>query len=101
MRRDSQDFVMPEADHADRVRHAAGGAQFAPGMAPYPLYGVPPGMGQTEPDVVWYRHPKFVLPVGIALGFALGYGVFGYLMPRLKPVKKNRKKSAADEDSEE
>lgn len=97
MRRDSQDFVMPDADHA---RHAAGGAQFASGMAPYPLYGVPSGMGQTEPDVVWYRHPKFVLPVGVALGFALGYGVFGYLMPRLKPVKKNRKKSA-DEDSEE
>ena len=45
-----------------------------PGAAPYPLYGVPHGLGADEP-VPFYRRGWFLL----AVGFVTGGSAVGYL----------------------
>jgi len=66
---------------ADQASGVGGSQQ---GMAPYPLYGLPT-LGQTqETPVPFYRRPMVVFVAGSAVGFGLGYLVFGRLIPKLK-----------------
>lgn len=96
MSRNAQEFVTPQAKYAEHARDmsgvtSGGGA----GVAMYPLYG----LGQTAPPDpnVWYRRPMFVLPVGVAIGVGIGWGIWGWFMPRLK---KNVRKSMKRNDEE-
>jgi hypothetical protein len=91
MSKSAQDFVTPQAKYAEHASDMSGVAGAAgSGTAMYPLYG----LGQTAPDPnVWYRRPMFVLPVGVALGVGIGWGIWGWFMPRLKKsVRKNMKR---------
>jgi len=45
---------------------ASHGAHASAGMAPYPLYGVPP-MGQVEETVPFYRRPLVCFGAGAAV----------------------------------
>lgn len=94
MPRPASDFVTPEARYAEAAQDMSGVRSSAPGMSPYPLYG----LGQAEtPTVVWYRRPMVVLPVGIAIGLGLGWGVWGWFMPKLKKnVRKSMKRGEED-----
>jgi hypothetical protein len=85
-----QSHYAPDQAFEEAAAQASGVSGPQPGMAPYPLYGVPP-LGQTEAaPVPFYRAPMVVLPVGIAVGFGLGYLVFGKLLPSMKAkMKKN------------
>lgn len=70
--RDATQFV------TERARQMSGAAE-TPGMPAYPLYG----LGQVETDVVWYRRPIVIFPLGVAVGFGLGYVVFCMALPAL------------------
>jgi hypothetical protein len=90
-----QSHYAPDQAFEQAAAQASGVAGSQPGMAPYPLYGVPP-LGQEPPPVQWYRAPMVVLPVGVAVGFGLGYLVFGKLLPGLKAkMKKNWQEESA------
>jgi hypothetical protein len=93
MSRNAQEFVTPQAKYAEHARDMSGvTSSNGAGVAMYPLYG----LGQTASDSdVWYRRPMFVLPVGIALGVGIGWGIWGWFMPRLK---KNVRKSMKREE---
>lgn len=94
--RPASSFVTPEARYAEAAQDMSGVRGSAPGMAPYPLYGI----GQVATDtvsVVWYRRPMIVLPVGIALGVGIGWGIWGWFMPRLKKnVRRSMKRNGED-----
>lgn len=94
---DGQEFVTPDArvaEHMDDMSGVRGGP--APGMAPYPLYGLQ-SMGQDDNGVPIWRKPMFCYAVGAAAGFGLGYAFFGWFKP--KYMKKNPgKKKAKTED---
>jgi hypothetical protein len=96
MSRNAQDFVTPEARYAEHARDMSGVAGGAGGpVAMYPLYG----LGQTAPvdPNVWYRRPMVVLPVGIVLGIGIGWGIWGWFMPRMrKSVRKNIQRGQED-----
>jgi hypothetical protein len=94
MPRPASDFVTPEAQYAEAAQDMSGVRSSAPGMSPYPLYG----LGQAATDaVVWYRRPMVVLPVGIALGIGIGWGIWGWFMPTLKKnVRKSMKRNEED-----
>ena len=72
-------------------------------MAPYPLYGLPTLGQEGEAAVPFYKKPMFCYTVGGAVGFGVGYLIFGFLKPRMKPNKKRRttrkKKSEESEDA--
>jgi len=70
----SQDFVESDAPYAEQA-HQVSGAEDAAGMAPYPLYGIPAGMGTAEPAVVFYKRPWFCWSLGLSLGLAGGFFV--------------------------
>jgi hypothetical protein len=93
MARSAADFVTPEARYAEAAQDMSGVRSAAPGMSPYPLYG----LGQADASaavVVWYRRPMVVLPVGIALGIGIGWGIWGWFMPTLrKNVRKSMKRN--------
>jgi len=89
MPRPASDFVTPEARYAEAAQDMSGVRSSSPGMSPYPLYG----LGQAEDTTVWYRRPMFVLPVGIAIGVGIGWGIWGWFMPTLrKNVRKSMKR---------
>ena len=77
---DPNQFVTPEAMYAQQAAQASGGAMPATGMAPYPLYGIPP-LGQAVPgapaataEVPFYRRNWFWALVGAgAIGAAWAY----------------------------
>jgi hypothetical protein len=54
---EGQQFVNPDL-YAQQVAQASGGAMPAAGMAPYPLYGIPP-LGQTTPTAVAAEVPVY------------------------------------------
>ncbi len=85
------DFVTPEARYAQQA-HEMSGAPDAPGMAPYPLYGLPTLGNEPEVAVPFYKKPVFCYGVGAVVGFGIGYAVFGFALPRMKknPTKRRR-----------
>ena len=100
----ADDYVTPEARYAEQA-HEMSGAPPSPGMAPYPLYGLPT-LGQEETAQPFYRKPWFCCLVGGVAGFGAGYAVFGFLMPRMKPNPKRRRRRTtrrkkAEEETEE
>jgi hypothetical protein len=87
-----EDYVMPDARFAEAV-HEMSGAPPQQGMAPYPLYGIPP-LGSTESAVPLWHKPIFCYAVGAIAGFGLGYAFFGWFKPkymRKNPTKKPAK----------
>jgi len=90
----AEEFVSDDyAAHAQDMS----GVQGAPpqGAAPYPLYG----LSQDAVEVVpFYKKPLFCWVGGAAVGVGIGYLVFGFLKPRMKPNPKKRKKPAAEEE---
>jgi hypothetical protein len=80
-----QDFVMSD-DRFAEAAHEMSGAPPQTGMAPYPLYGIPP-LGSTETALPIWQKPIFCYAVGAAAGFGLGYLFFGWFKP--KYMKKN------------
>lgn len=91
------DYVTPEGRYAEHVQEMSGAPPQA-GMAPYPLYGLPP-LGQEDVNVPFYKKPVFCLVVGGAAGVGIGYLVWGWLLPRMKPMRKNKKKAAETEEA--
>ena len=94
MSKSAQDFVTPQAEYAEHAREMSGVQGQGTGATMYPLYG----LGQTSPEsVTWYRRPMFVLPIGVALGVGIGWGIWGWFMPRIKKsVRKNMKREQED-----
>lgn len=86
-----EDYVTEEARYAEYAQEM-GGAPPTPGMAPLPLYGLPT-LGQEESAVPFYKKPAFCYGVGGAVGFGIGYLVFGWLKPRMKPNPKKRRRT--------
>lgn len=80
-----EDFVTSDARFEEAAQEMSG-APSAPGMAPYPLYGLPP-LGQAEDAVPLWKKPVFCYAVGAVAGFGLGYAFFGWFKP--KYMKKN------------
>lgn len=83
---EGQQFVSPDL-YAQQVAQASGGAMPAAGMAPYPLYGIPPlGQAATPPaggeaEVPVYRRNWFWALVGAGtVGAAWAY--FGWYKGR-------------------
>lgn len=97
----SDDYVTEEARYAEQA-HEMSGAPPAPGMAPYPLYGLP-SLGQGEVAVPFYKQPAFCVGVGALVGLGLGYVAFGVVMPRMKknPSKRRTTRKPKAEDAEE
>lgn len=94
MPKPANSFVTPEARYAEAAQDMSGVRGNAPGMAPYPLYGLGQEIATLD---VWYRRPLVVLPVGIALGIGIGWGIWGWFMPRLrKNVRKSMKRNEED-----
>lgn len=92
---------MPFADEfmtEEAQQHAAqdmSGVRGAPpvGAAPYPLYGLH-DLGEIVP---FYKKPLFCWVGGVGLGVGIGWLVFGYLKPRMKPNPKKRAKVESEE----
>jgi hypothetical protein len=82
--KNAQDFV---TEYAQEVAPSAGVA----GNNMVPLYG----LGQASNPVVWYQRPIVIFPIGIAVGVGIGWGIWGWFMPRLR---KNVRKSMKDEE---
>ena len=81
---EGQQFVNPDL-YAQQVAQASGGAMPAAGMAPYPLYGIPP-LGQattpaTTGEVPVYRRNWFWALVGAGTVGAV-WAYFGWWRPR-------------------
>lgn len=98
------DYVTPEARAAEYADQQMSGAPAAPGMAPYPLYGLPPLGTDTETATPFYRRPVFCYAVGGAVGLGLGWAFFGWFKPKYmkrNPGKKRRttRKKAESEES--
>ena len=92
--RNAQDFVTPEARYSEHEQEMSGVPRGVGGggVAMYPLYGLGQASAAVDPNA-WYRRPMFVLPFGVALGVGIGWGVWGWFMPRLKKsVRKNLKR---------
>jgi hypothetical protein len=84
-------FVTDEAQQA-HANDMSGGAVGA-GASPYPLYG----LSQDVPDVVpFYKKPAFCWIGGMAAGVGIGWLVFGYLKPRMKPNTRRKKKEESE-----
>jgi hypothetical protein len=102
----AEDYVSPGGGFAEQAQDVSGVPAAAPGMAPYPLYGIPSGMGVDEPTVVFYKRPWFCWTVGIGLGlvggFVVGQATAGIgmllLTDMLKPNKKKRRKKAPEDE---
>lgn len=99
------DYVTDEARYAEHAHEMSGAAAGGPGAAPYPLYGLPTLGQETEAAVPFYKKPVFCYGVGAAVGFGIGYAVFGFVMPRMKknPTRKRRRttrKKKAEESEE-
>lgn len=94
----ADDYVSEDARYAQQVEDMSGVSGQQQGMAPYPLYGVPSLGQEMEGAIPFYKRPSFCYPVGIAVGFGLGYAFFGWFKP--KYLKSNGKKKAKN-DSEE
>jgi len=77
-----EDYVTEDARYAERA-HEMSGAPSAPGMAPYPLYGLPTLGQDAEAAVPFYKKPLFCVAAGALGGFGIGFLVFGYLKPRM------------------
>lgn len=91
----ADEYVSPEAQYAQQMEDVSGVSGHQQGMAPYPLYGVN-GLGQEmEGAIPFYKKPMFCYPVGIAVGFGLGYLFFGWFKP--KYMKANPKKKASED----
>lgn len=89
--KNAQDFVMPNARYAEQAREMSGVRRGGVGesVSMYPLYG----LGQTASDIVWYRRPVFIFPLGVAAGVGIGYAIWGWFMPRLrKNVRRSMKR---------
>lgn len=95
----ADDYVSDDAKYAQQVEDMSGVTSHQTGMAPYPLYGVPP-LGEAEVAIPFYRRPVFCYPVGIAIGFGLGYVFFEWFKPKYMKANGKKKKSK-DADSEE
>ncbi|RLB43809.1 MAG: hypothetical protein DRH30_02615 [Deltaproteobacteria bacterium] len=94
----AEQYVTPEANYAAQMDSASGVRGTDPGMAPYPLYGIP-GMGETQTDQIpFWKKPLYSYPAGIALGFGLGWAFFGWFKPKYmkKNTGKRKKKTAAE-----
>lgn len=79
---------VPQQQYVQQAVEMSGGAMPAEGMPAYPLYGLPPGLGQTE-DVPFYRRPIVCFGAG-ALIVGIAWAYFGWWRPNhAKPVKKN------------
>lgn len=92
---DAEQYVTDEARYAERMDEASGvsgGAQA--NMAPYPLYGL--GQPAAEPAVPLWKKPWFCYSFGAAVGVGIGYGIFGWLMPKYVRKNRRRKKKSAE-----
>lgn len=81
-----QDYVTDKARYAERAEDMSGVRGGAPGMAPYPLYG----LGHPEAQVALWKRPWFCWAGGVAVGFGAAYAFFGWFKP--KYMKRNTKK---------
>jgi hypothetical protein len=94
----AQDFVTTDAGHAGHAEDMSGVRGSVQGMAPYPLYGLPQGLGQEEPTVAFYKRPWFCwtggIVVGLVGGFFIGQATASLGMLLLQSMKKNSKKRA-------
>lgn len=95
---DSHDFVNgapyeePDPQYAQQAQQAAGGAPPAPGMAPYPLYGLPTNLGAPEAPVPFYKRAWFGWVGGTVLGAGAAIGWFRWLKPKLAAAVSEEKK---------
>lgn len=96
----ADDYVSPEGAYAQQA-HEMSGAPASPGMAPYPLYGLPTLGQEGEAAVPFYKKPMFCYAVGGAVGFGLGYLVFGFIKPRMKPNPKKRRTTRKKPENKE
>lgn len=97
----ADEYVTSEARFAEQAHEMSGEAPSAPGMAPYPLYGIPALGQETEAVVPFYKKPLFCYSVGAAVGFGIGYAVFGWLKPRMKPNPKKRRRTTRKKKAED
>lgn len=91
------DYVTPGSGFAEQAEQMSGSAPASAGMAPYPLYGLPPLGQEPEAVVPFYKRPLFCYGVGTAAGFGLGYLIFGVVMPRMGKKKPKRNSKKKDE----
>lgn len=88
------DFVN-DSIFGEQAQEMSGAPQNQAGAPPYPLYGIPPGglsqdavTGEASSSIL--TRPWFSYPVGVAIGFGLGWAFFGWFKP--KYMKKNPSK---------
>lgn len=97
----ADEYVSDEARYAQQVEDMSGvSGGHQTGMAPYPLYGVQ-GLGQEmEGAIPFYKRPMFCYPVGMAVGFGIGYLFFEWFKPKYMKANpsKKAKKSESSED---
>lgn len=80
---EAEEYVTPDARYAEMADRMAGPP--SRGAPPYPLYG----LGQAESTPIWKR-PLVTFAFGaILVGGAWAY--FGWLRPKFKKMKKNKK----------
>jgi len=94
-----EDYVTPQAQYAEQAQEMSGVRGDSPGMAPYPLYGIP-SLGTEEGAVVVWKRPWFCYTVGAAAGFGIAYAFWGWFKPKYmkKNPKKNKPATKKDEE---
>lgn len=93
--RNAQDFVTPQAKYEEHAGHMSGVASPGGSNVMYPLYGL--GQASDTGAAAFYSRPLFLVPLGVVLGVGIGYGIWGWFMPRLKKnVRKNMQRGQED-----
>jgi hypothetical protein len=90
------EFTTAQADYAALAMQSSGGAAPAAGMAPYPLYGIPLGLGQDVAAEPFYRRPWPMFGVGVGVSVTVIGGLYAYFRwwaPMRKRMKANALKS--------
>ena len=82
------DFVN-DSIFGQQAQEMSGAPPNQPGAAPYPLYGIPAGMGEV--GTPFHLQPWFAYPAGVAIGVGLGWAFFGWFKPKYMKASPKKK----------